>query len=241
MPDMDWVACERAPGHAAHAGIDPDKPRREKGGRMAPHSAAQALQLQCDPQRKGMSMKLQRLLGFGVLSLALLTGSAFAQDKAAKQAEVVKKTQASMERFYKAKPELKAAVGKAPGYGIFTTYGVSFLVGGSGGTGLVHDNKTKKNTFMNVGGASAGLQLGATQTEMLIVFKTPAAMAKFVDKGWEVTGTATAAAGASGAQAGGGRGSTALEDAETYTLTKNGLDVGLAAGGSKFWKDKDLN
>jgi len=186
-------------------------------------------------------MKFQRLVELGVLSLSLLTGAAFAQDKATKQAEVVKSTQAAMERFYKAKPELKAAVGKAPGYGVFTTYGVSFLIGGSGGTGLVHDNKSQKNTFMNVGGASVGVQLGASQTEMLIVFKTAEAMNKFVDSGWEATGSATASAGASGAMAGGGKGTTAMQDAETYTLTKTGLEVGLAGGASKFWKDKDLN
>jgi lipid-binding SYLF domain-containing protein len=186
-------------------------------------------------------MNIQHLLRFGVLSLSLLTAAAFAQDKAAKQAEIVKHTQASMERFYKAKPELKAAVASAPGYGIFTTYGVSFIVGGSGGTGLVHDNKTKKNTYMNVGGASAGIQLGASQTELLIVFKTPAAMNKFIDKGWEATGSMTASAGASGATAGGGKGASAMEDATTYTLTKTGLDVGLAGGAQKFWKDKDLN
>ncbi|HEX6019431.1 MAG TPA: YSC84-related protein [Burkholderiaceae bacterium] len=186
-------------------------------------------------------MKIRGLLGFGVLSLALLAGGAFADDKAAKQAEVVKSTQAALARFYKEKPDLKAAVAKAPGYGIFTTYGVSFLIGGAGGTGLVHDNKTGKNTFMSVGSASAGLQLGASQTEMLFVFKTQAAMNRFIEKGWEATGTATASAGASGAMAGGGRGETALQDADTYTLTKNGLEVGVAAGGSKFWKDKDLN
>ncbi|HSB22215.1 MAG TPA: YSC84-related protein [Burkholderiaceae bacterium] len=186
-------------------------------------------------------MNFQKLLGLGVLSLSLLASGAFADDKAAKQAEVIKSTQATMERFYKAKPDLKAAVAKAPGYGVFTTYGVSFLIGGSGGTGLVHDNKTRKNTFMKVGGASAGLQLGASQTEVLIVFRTAAAMTKFIDSGWEATGTATASAGASGATAGGGRGETAMEDADTYTLTKNGLEVGVAASGSKFWKDKDLN
>jgi len=186
-------------------------------------------------------MALRKFLSLGVLSLSLLAVGALADDKAAKQAEVVKSTQAAMERFYKAKPALKAAVGSAPGYGIFTTYGVSFLIGGSGGTGLVHDNKTKKNTFMKVGAASAGLQLGASQTEMLIVFKTPAAMTKFVESGWEVTTAATASAGASGAMAGGGRGETGMQDAETYTLTKNGLEAGLAVGGSKFWKDKDLN
>jgi lipid-binding SYLF domain-containing protein len=186
-------------------------------------------------------MNVQSVLRLGVLSLSLLASGAFADDKAAKQAEVTKSTQASMERFYKAKPELKAAVGQAPGYGIFTTYGVSFLIGGSGGTGLVHDNKTKKDIFMKVGGASAGLQLGASQTELLIVFKTAEAMNKFIESGWEAAGGVTASAGASGSTAGGGKGSSAMEDANTYTLTKTGLDVGLAGGASKFWKDKDLN
>jgi len=186
-------------------------------------------------------MKFQRLLGLGVLSLSLLAGGAFADEKADKQAEVVKKTDAALARFYKEKPDLKAAVAKAPGYGIFTTFGISFLIGGSGGSGLVHDNKTMKNTFMKVGGASAGLQLGASQTELLIIFKTPAAMTQFIDKGWEATGSVTASAGASGATAGGGKGASAMEDADTYTLTKTGLDVGIAGGASKFWKDTDLN
>lgn len=186
-------------------------------------------------------MTIRRLVGLALLALPLLAGGAFAADKAAKQAEVVKKTQAALERFYKAKPELKAKVAKAPGYGVFTTYGFSFVIGGEGGGGIVHDNKTKKNTYMNVGGASAGLQLGASQTEVLMIFKTAAQMNKFIESGWEAGGSATASAGASGATAGGGREATTKDDAETYTLTKNGLEAGLAVGGAKFWKDKDLN
>ena len=188
-------------------------------------------------------MKMKELLGIALASLALsfVGSNAQAQDKAAKQAEVVQKTQATLERFYKEKPELKAAVAKAPGYGVFTTYGVSFIIGGAGGTGLVHDNHTKHNTFMDVGGGSVGIQLGGSQTEMLLIFKTAAQMNKFIESGWEVGGSATASAGASGATAGGGRAATTKDDAETYTLTKNGLQAGLAFGGAKFWKDKDLN
>jgi lipid-binding SYLF domain-containing protein len=174
--------------------------------------------------------------------MSLLTGGALAaDDKAAKQSEVQKKTHAALERFYKAKPELKGAVEKAPGYGIFTTYGFSFIVGGEGGSGIVHDNKTKHNTYMKVGGGSAGLQLGASQTEVLIVFKTAAAMNNFVEKGWTAGGAATASVGAGASSAGGGKGEAEMGDAATYTMTKNGLEVGLAAGVSKFWKDKDLN
>ena len=186
--------------------------------------------------------KFLKLLALGAMATSLLAGGAFAaEDKAAKQAEIQKKTAAALERFYKAKPELKEATAKAPGYGIFTTYGFSFVVGGAGGSGIVHDNKTKHNTYMNVGGASAGLQLGASQTEVLIVFKTASAMQKFITSGWTAGGAARASAGAGSATAGGGKGETEMGEADTYTLTKNGLEAGLAVGGSKFWKDKDLN
>jgi lipid-binding SYLF domain-containing protein len=186
-------------------------------------------------------MKFSKLLGVGMLSLSLVAGSAFAQDKAAKQAEVVKSTDAALQKFYAKKPELKAAVAKAPGYAVFTTYGISFLIGGAGGKGLVHDNKTKKNTFMEMGSASVGAQIGAAENDVLVVFKTAAAMNDFVNKGWTATGGATAQAGADGKQAGAGQGASAMADADTFTLTKTGLEAGVAIAGSKFWKSTDLN
>ena len=187
-------------------------------------------------------MRILRLVTLGALATSLLASGAFAaEDKATKQAEVKKKTGEALERFYKAKPELKDAAAKAPGYGIFTTYGFSFVLGGAGGSGIVHDNKSKHVTYMDVGGASAGLQLGASQTEVLIVFKTAAAMNNFINKGWTAGGAATASAGAGSASAGGGKGEAEAGDAAFYTMTKNGLELGLAAGVSKFWKDKELN
>ena len=187
-------------------------------------------------------MKLSTLLTAAAVSLSLAAGSAFAQDeKAKKQAEVRKATQASLEKFYKADPKLKDAVAKAPGYAVFTTYGISFLIGGAGGKGLATDNKTKKVTYMDMAQASAGLQIGASQSETLIVFKTPQALQTFIDKGWEASGGAVAQAGAGGKSAGPDAGAQVIADASYYVLTPNGLQAGVAVAGTKYWKDKDLN
>lgn len=184
-------------------------------------------------------MKLHHLLMTGVLALSFISGGALAADKAAKQAEIRKVTAASLEKFYQAKPELKEQVAKAPGYAVFTTYGLSFLVGGAGGKGLVHDNKTRKDTFMSMGQASAGAQIGIAESETLIIFESEKSLKHFVDKGWEAGGGGAAQAGAKGksvGEAGGGGPGSGY-----YTLTKNGLQAGVAVSGAKFWKDKELN
>jgi lipid-binding SYLF domain-containing protein len=185
-------------------------------------------------------MKLNNLFIAATLSLSLIGGSALAEtDKVAKQAEIRKVAQESIERFYKADPKLEAAVTKAPGYAVFTTYGLSFLVGGAGGKGLAHDNTTQKDTFMSMAKGSAGAQIGISESETLIIFHSAKTMKKFVDSGWTFGAGGAAQAGAGGKSA--GKSGGGMYETSYYTLTKNGLDVGLAAEGAKFWKDKELN
>jgi lipid-binding SYLF domain-containing protein len=190
-------------------------------------------------------MKLATAVLQGVILLFVFGTAAFGADsgKAQKQAEIRKAVQTTLERFYKANPKLKSEVAGAPGYAVFTTFGISFIVGGAGGHGAAHDRKTGRYTYMNMAQASVGVQIGAAQSETLIIFKTANALAQFVDKGWEFGGGGTVGAGAGGksVEVPGGGGENVIADALYYTLTKNGLQAGGAVAGSKFWKDADLN
>ena len=186
-------------------------------------------------------MKLTGILTSAVLILTLAAGNSFAADKASKQAEIRKVAQSSLQKFYESDPSLKPRVESAPGYGVFTTYGLSFLIGGAGGKGLVHDRATGKDTYMAMAQASAGAQIGAAESETLIVFKTEKALRDFIYSGWELGAGGGAGAGAQGKTAGSQTSESVITGALYYTLTKTGLQAGGALAGTKFWKDGDLN
>ena len=147
-------------------------------------------------------MKLTGILTSTVLVLSLAAGNSLAADKASKQAEIRKAAQSSLQKFYKSDPSLKPQVERAPGYGVFTTYGLSFLIGGAGGKGLVHDHATGTDTYMAMAQASAGAQIGAAESETLIVFKTEKALRDFIHSGWELGAGGGAGAGAARLAAG---------------------------------------
>lgn len=174
------------------------------------------------------------------LSLVSMSPS-YAADAAAQRAEAKKVCDESLATLYKAKPEVKSRVGKAAGYGCFSSFGVSFILGGAGGRGLVHDNATKKDTFMNMGQATAGLDIGIKDYREVLVFNDKAALKKFVESGWEFGGTADASAAVQGKGGTAAKGEITTQPIDVYPMTRTGLSAGVAAGGRKYWKDKDLN
>jgi lipid-binding SYLF domain-containing protein len=178
-----------------------------------------------------------------MLSVVALTlaGPALAADPAAQKAELRKMCDEALATLYKAKPETKAAIEKAAGYGCFSSFGISFFVGGAGGRGLVHDNASKKTVYMNMGQASGGLDFGVKDYREVLVFKDKATLAKFIDKGWEFGGGATAAAAAGGKGAKAEAAEVSSDPITVYPMTKTGLAIGVAAGARKYWKDDDLN
>ena len=183
-------------------------------------------------------MRLKLVAG---LALFVALTPAYAADAAAQKAEARKMCDEALATLYKAKPEMKARISKAPGYGCFSSFGVSFILGGAGGRGLVHDRTTKKDTFMNMGQATAGLDIGIKDYREVLVFNDKAAMQKFVDSGWEFAGGAGAAAAVQGKGAKNEGGEVSSAPIDVFPMTRTGLAAGVAAGGRKYWKDKDLN
>ena len=151
-------------------------------------------------------MKVHRLITAGVLMmLSLAAGKApSAQtEKAKKQAEVRKVTAASLQKFYKANPKLKGEVGEAPGYAVFTTYGLSFLVGGEGGKGVAHQQKGQEGHFHGHGAGERRVEgRDLVRTRRSSSSSTPKALAAVHRQGLGGTGGGGDGAGGRGRQVG---------------------------------------
>jgi SH3 domain-containing YSC84-like protein 1 len=118
-----------------------------------------------------------------------------------------------------------------------------FIVGGRGGRGVA-SCRTKTGwsgpIFLNMGGGSFGLQIGAQATDFILLFMNEGGMNKLLSDNFEIGGDATAAAGPVGRQAGA---STNIRlDAQILSYSRSkGLFAGLELKGVVIKKDSDDN
>jgi len=176
------------------------------------------------------------------LSLAGVAATSMAADRvdnAKRKLEIRQMCDDALATLYKERPALKARVTKAAGYGCFSSYGFSFLIGGAGGQGLIRQGGT--DTYMNMAQASVGMDAGIKDYREVLVFKDRATIRQFIDKGWEFGGQAQATAKADDKGISKEMGEITTGPIEVYPMTKTGLQAGVSAGGRKYWKDGDLN
>lgn len=163
-----------------------------------------------------------------------------------KRAEIQEMRSEVLARLYKEKPELEGVVAESVGYAVFNNTGINVLVLSTGnGKGVVRDNANDKDTYMKMFSAGAGLGAGVKKFSAVFVFHERDAFDQFVDKGWNFTGQADAAA-TTDAEEGKGAGAadsagTINESVSVYQLTDKGLALQVTLQGTKYWKDDDLN
>lgn len=184
----------------------------------------------------------RRDMVLSMLVMLAAPGAACAATREESQAEVRKSAQAALAALYKVQPSARKVVESAAGYAAFSNFGMKILVAGGGsGKGLAVNNKTKAITYMRMAEVQAGLGFGVKKFQLVWVFETEAALANFVNSGWEFGAQATAAAKA-GEKGSSVQGAVSVAPGVwLYQLTGDGLALELTAKGTKYYKDGDLN
>jgi lipid-binding SYLF domain-containing protein len=146
---------------------------------------------------------LTRQLGLALIGGSLLLPSVTRAglfspkgDSPGEKRQVVQKQRDEMlAELYKTKPELKARIPKAVGYATFKQTDINlFLLASGRGYGVVHDNKSNKDTYMCVGSLGGGVGLGVKDLRVIFVFNDTKVLQQFMDSGWQFDGKGDASA-----------------------------------------------
>lgn len=139
-------------------------------------------------------------------------------------------------------PGARYAIDRAAGYAVFSTFGIKlFFAGGTTGKGLVVNQRTHRQTYMQMVQVQGGLGFGVNKNRLIFVFTTQNALNNFINQGWEFGGQGNLSAMAGGK---GGMFSGAASVAPgvfLYQITDTGLSASLTVSGTKFFRDPDLN
>jgi lipid-binding SYLF domain-containing protein len=185
------------------------------------------------------------LLLAGLVLTATAQASIFKKEAPPDQqrAEIREMRDATLAQLYKAQPAAKGQIPKAAGYAVFSNFGMKILVAGGGtGSGIVIDNKTRKETFMKMAEVQAGLGFGIKKFRLVWVFEKKSDMDRFTNAGWELGAQSTASAQVSGQGAEVFAGALSVTPGVwLYQLTDDGLALELTAKGTKYYKDDELN
>lgn len=167
-----------------------------------------------------------------------------ASDASAERIKVRAMRDKVLAELYEIHPGAKAKIKKAAGYAVFSNVGVNLVFASfSGGHGLVVKTGVLSDTetFMKMASAGLGLGLGVKDFRAVFVFTDKERLEAFIEKGWDFSGQADAAAKSDDKGAALAGAHTVMPGVEVYQITKNGLALQATLQGTKFWKDDDLN
>jgi lipid-binding SYLF domain-containing protein len=191
----------------------------------------------------------RRRLASGAAACLALAALAPVPAAAQSDAEIVQKrnevremAREALSSLFEIVPGARPMIEHAAGFGVFSTFGVKFLfAGGTTGKGVVIDNRTRRETFMRMIGAQAGLGFGAKSDRLIFVFETRQALRNFVEQGWEFGGQANLAATVSDQGAMMSGAVAVSPGVYVFQITSAGLAAQLTFSGTKYFRDDDLH
>ena len=184
------------------------------------------------------------LLSVGLLSIALGSGCMSPSgDTAEEKRQAVQRMRTeTLAQLYDVHPDAKTQIDQAVGYGVFSNLGINlFLLSTASGFGVVRDQAAGADTYMKMYSAGIGPGLGVKDFRGVFVFTSKEALDGFVEKGWDASAQADAAA-KSGDKGGAWAGAVDVAPGiRLYQLTQHGLALQATIQGTKFWKDDELS
>jgi len=189
-----------------------------------------------------MNRQSIKAIALALLGVVLLSGFWSGKTVEEKRQEVQKMKAETLTMLYKEEPEAKSIIKKSYGYAVFSNIGVNVIfVSAGGGSGVAHNNKTGKDTYMNMGTVGVGLGLGIKDFRGVFLFENQKVYEDFINKGWEANAQADAAAKVDEKGKAYGGAIDVAPGIRLYQLTKSGLALQATIQGTKYWKDDELN
>lgn len=159
-----------------------------------------------------------------------------------KRAEIQEMRAKVLAELYEKRPQARQLIQESEGYAVFSNVGVTALfVSAGGGKGVAYDNLSGKNTYMKMGTAGVGLGIGIKDFRAVFIFHDRKSFDNFVDKGWDFSGSADAAAEIDDVGGDLSEGASINRRVTVYQFTENGLALTATLNGTKYWKNKKLN
>jgi len=160
------------------------------------------------------------------------------EDSPEKQrAEIDSNAEKTLTRLLRESKEAEEFYDKAAGYAVFDSREFAFLIKTGFGSGVAVDKTNNKRTYMKMASAGANIGGGIKYLQVIFIFPTEASLNKFINDGWSADADASAVGGDESSQAG----VTLADGTKIYQLVDTGIMLKASIGGTKYWKDSDLN
>jgi len=194
------------------------------------------------PKKTSERIKMKALSCFLTSIMLLMILPVFAGDKQ-KDEDTLRQANLVLQGFLNSKDISSALLSKANCVLILPSVKkFGFGIGGSGGRGPLlcrggqnFDGKWSTPAMYSVGGMSAGLQVGGSSTDFVLLLMTPKVVNQILNGKTKMGTDATAAAGP-------GATAASASDAEILTYGKaEGLFAGVSLGGATVEPDNDAN
>ena len=159
-----------------------------------------------------------------------------------KRASAQKMRTETLAKLYEIRPDAKAQIDEAVGYGVFSNVGINLILfSAAHGWGIVRDSETGEDVYMKMISGGLGIGLGVKDFRGVFVFTSRDALESFVNHGWDASAQVDAAAKAGEKGAAFAGAVDVAPGLKLYQITENGLALQATIQGTKYWKDDELS